>query len=81
MHKVKEMGSHLVISGGDPLKRDDLFEVLEYAKKIKLPVAVTPTTSPIATFEKIKRMKEAGIYALGVSLDGENVRLRTVLEE
>lgn len=70
MDEIKEIGSHLIISGGDPLKRDDLFEILEYAKKIKLPVAITPTTSPLATFEKIKKMKEKGIYALGISLDG-----------
>lgn len=70
--EIRQMGSHLVISGGDPLKRDDLFDILEYAKNIGLPVAVTPTTSPLATFEKIKKMKEAGIYALGVSLDGSN---------
>ncbi len=70
MDDIKDMGSHLVISGGDPLKREDLFELLEYAKNIKLPVAVTPTTSPLATYEKIKKMKELSIYALGISLDG-----------
>jgi len=68
---IKEMGSNLIISGGDPLKREDLFEILDYAKEIKLPVAVTPTTSPLATFEKIKKMKEKGIFSLGVSIDGD----------
>ncbi len=70
MDDIKGMGSHLIISGGDPLKRKDLFEILEYGKEIKLPTAVTPTTSPLADFEKIKKMKELGIYALGISLDG-----------
>jgi radical SAM protein len=70
--EIRQMGSHLVISGGDPLKREDLFDILEYTKNIRLPVAVTPTTSPLASFEKIRKMKEAGIYALGISLDGSN---------
>ncbi|MEO0301831.1 MAG: radical SAM protein [candidate division WOR-3 bacterium] len=70
MDDIKNMGSHLVISGGDPLKREDLFELLLYAKNIKLPVAVTPTTSPLATYENVKKMKELSIYALGISLDG-----------
>ena len=78
MKDIKEMGSHLVISGGDPLKREDLFELLEYAGEIKLPVSVTPTTSPLATFEKIKKMKEKGILALGVSLDGGDEKAQDI---
>ncbi|MBI2485552.1 MAG: radical SAM protein [Deltaproteobacteria bacterium] len=70
LRDVKELGSHLIISGGDPLKREDLFEILSYAKDLKIPVGVTPTTSHLATYHKIKKMKELGIYALGISLDG-----------
>lgn len=74
LRDVKEMGSHLIISGGDPLKREDLFEILSYARELKIPVGVTPTTSPLATYDKIKKMKELGIYALGISLDGATER-------
>lgn len=70
LREVKELGSHLIISGGDPLKRHDLFELLAYAQEINLTVGVTPTTSPLATFESIKKMKELGIFFLGISLDG-----------
>jgi radical SAM protein len=70
LRDVKELGSHLIISGGDPLKREDLFELLAYAKEIKLTVGVTPTTSPLATYESIKKMKDLGIFFLGISLDG-----------
>jgi len=70
LRDVKELGSHLIISGGDPLKRDDLFEILSCAKEIKLPFGVTPTTSPLATYQTIKKMKQLGIFALGISLDG-----------
>jgi AdoMet-dependent heme synthase len=71
---VKELGSHLIISGGDPLKRNDLFELLAYAQEINLTVGVTPTTSPLATFESIKKMKDLGIFFLGISLDGANAQ-------
>jgi len=74
LRDVKELGSHLIISGGDPLKRYDLFELLAYAQEIKLTAGVTPTTSPLATFESIKIMKELGIFFLGISLDGANAK-------
>lgn len=70
LREVKDLGSHFIVSGGDPLKRDDLFDILRYAKEIGVPTGVTPTTSPLATFEALKKMKDIGIFALGVSLDG-----------
>ena len=70
LRDVKKLGSHLIISGGDPLKREDLFDIISYARGIGIPVGVTPTTSPLATYEAIKMMKDLGIFALGISLDG-----------
>ena len=72
LRDVKKLGSHLIISGGDPLKREDLFDIISYSREIGTPVGVTPTTSPLATYEAMKRMKELGIFALGISLDGAN---------
>jgi radical SAM protein len=70
LRDVKKLGSHLIISGGDPLKREDLFDIISYAREIGIPVGVTPTTSPLATYDTLKRMKDLGIFALGISLDG-----------
>lgn len=70
--EIKNMGSNLIISGGDPLKREDIFEVLKYAKKINLPFGIAPTTSPLLNFDKIKKIKEIGAYAMSISLDGSN---------
>lgn len=69
---VKDLGSNLIVSGGDPLKREDIFEILEYAKKINLPFGIAPTTSPLLSFEKIKKIKDLGAYAISISLDGSN---------
>ncbi len=60
----------VVLTGGDPLKRADLFELIEYARGIGLQVALTPSATPLATVEALTRAKQAGVARLGVSLDG-----------
>ncbi len=53
-----------VITGGDPLKREDLFETIAYAKKIGLEPSVTPSATPLLTPEAIAKMKEHGVARL-----------------
>ncbi len=60
----------LVLTGGDPLKRPDLCEIIEYAFDSGLEVAVTPSATPLVTDEAIARMRDAGMARLAVSLDG-----------
>ncbi len=67
---IKSLGSNIIITGGDPLKREDIFEIIDYAKKINLSFGVAPTTSPLLDFEKIKKFKEYGAFAISISLDG-----------
>ncbi len=59
-----------VFTGGDPLKREDLFELIRYASEKGVKVAVTPSATPLLTREAIFKMKEAGLVRLGISLDG-----------
>jgi len=59
-----------VFTGGDPLKRPDLYELIRYAAGKGVHVAVTPSATPLLTRESIFQMKEAGIVRLGISLDG-----------
>ena len=59
-----------VFTGGDPLKRKDLFELIRYASSKDVQVAVTPSATPLLTREAIFKMKEAGLVRLGISLDG-----------
>lgn len=60
----------LVITGGDPLKRADLFELVEYAARKPLNVCVTPSATPLVTREALGRLRDAGLSCLAVSLDG-----------
>jgi AdoMet-dependent heme synthase len=58
-----------VITGGDPLKRDDLYDTIRYAKNAGLEPSVTPSATPLLTPEAITRMKENGVTRLAISLD------------
>lgn len=61
---------NMCFTGGDPLKRSDLFQLLEYAANKGMTVALTPSATPLATLDAFRRAKDAGVQALGVSLDG-----------
>jgi len=60
----------LVFTGGDPLKRADLFELIRHAVDRGLQLALTPSATPLATFEAFERARAAGVRRLGISLDG-----------
>ena len=59
-----------VFTGGDPLKRKDVFELIRYAAEKGVHVAVTPSATPLLTRDAIFKLKEAGVVRLGISLDG-----------
>ncbi len=63
---------HMVFTGGDPLKRTDLFELIRHAVASGLQVALTPSATPLATRDAFLKAKEAGVQAIGISLDGAN---------
>ena len=58
-----------VITGGDPLKRDDLYDTIQYAHDIGLEPSVTPSATPLLTPEAIAKMKTHGVKRLAISLD------------
>jgi radical SAM protein len=64
-----------VLTGGDPIKRPDLFELIEYAGSAGVRVSLTPSATPLLTREVIHRLKAAGLARLAVSLDGSNAEV------
>lgn len=58
-----------VITGGDPLKRDDVYDMIRYAKSAGLEPSVTPSATPLLTPEAIRKMKDNGVTRLAISLD------------
>ena len=67
-----ERPPHVVITGGDPLRRPDLFDLLSYGRGLGLPISVTPAGTKRLTSQVIKHLKEAGVSGLALSLDGSN---------
>ena len=59
-----------VFTGGDPLKRPDVYDLIHYAASKGVQVALTPSATPLLTREAIFKLKEAGLVRLGISLDG-----------
>jgi len=58
-----------VITGGDPLKRDDVYDMIAYAKNAGLEPSVTPSATPLLTPDAIAKMKAHGVARLAISLD------------
>ena len=59
-----------VLTGGDPLKRPDLFELIGHARTMGVRVSLTPSATPLLTREMVVRLKQAGLARLAVSMDG-----------
>src|SRR5207248_1562755 len=59
-----------VLTGGDPIKRPDLFELIGHARKVGVRVSLTPSATPLLTRDIVFRLKEAGLARLAVSMDG-----------
>ncbi len=68
--QLKKWNPILIVTGGDPLMRRDLFEILEYADGMRIAIAFSGTK--LATEEKLKRFYDLGIARIAVSIDGSN---------
>jgi len=58
----------LILSGGEPLLREDLFEMIEYATGKNLRV-VLATNGTLLNPELVKKLKKSGVRRVSVSLD------------
>ena len=59
-----------VLTGGDPLKRPDIHELVQYAHQRGVHTSMTPSATPLLTKEAIAGLKQDGLARLAVSLDG-----------
>lgn len=60
----------LVLTGGDPMKRPDLAELVGYANSHDVPVAFSPSATPLLTPKALRELSAAGLRAISLSLDG-----------
>jgi len=59
----------LIFTGGDPMLRPDLFELIAYATERGLRCSLTPTATALPTKERLEKVRDAGIRRIALSLD------------
>lgn len=60
----------LVLTGGDPFKRRDLFTIIERSVSLGMETAITPSATPLLTRRAVEKLKASGIARMAISLDG-----------
>jgi radical SAM protein len=71
--RVREFGDPpplLVLTGGDPLRRPDIVELVAYGTSRGLSVSLTPSGTAAVTGAKLYALQQAGLARVAVSLDG-----------
>lgn len=63
-------GQLVVLSGGDPLVRDDVVELVEYGTDRGLGMTLTPSGTSSLTTDRIEALADAGLRRMALSLDG-----------
>jgi len=67
--EIKKAGFKIMIfSGGEPLMRPDIFELVEHAGKLGLR-PVFGTNGTLITRDVARKLKELGVMGMGISLD------------
>jgi radical SAM protein len=62
----------LILTGGDPLARRDLYELIDEARSLGIGVSITPAATEALTRDVLVRLKQHGVEAMGLSLDGSS---------
>lgn len=65
----------LIFTGGDPMMRRDLFDLIAYATEKGLRCSLTPTATALPTKERLEKAKEAGIRRIALSLDAPSPKV------
>lgn len=65
----------LVFTGGDPLMREDVFDIAAYAVGKGVRVSMTPSATPNVTKEAIEKAKDVGLSRWAFSLDGPTAEI------
>lgn len=77
INDLAEFGSPVfVITGGDPMKRPDLEDMICYAaKERRLRTSLTPSATPLVTRSRLREIRNCGLARIALSLDGPNAAI------
>lgn len=84
LHQIAAFGKpspHLVFTGGDPLRRADLFDLIDEARALGINVSITPSATADLTIEVLTKLKAQGIDSFGLSLDGSTAARHEAVRE
>jgi radical SAM protein len=63
-------GQLVVLSGGDPLARDDVVDLVDYGTDLGLRMTLTPSGTTSLTRDRVDALADAGLRRIALSLDG-----------
>ena len=71
LDEIRSFGDPLMVfTGGDPLKRPDLFDLIRHSAGLGLRTNVTPSATPLLTASAIDKFKRNGVSRMAISVDG-----------
>jgi radical SAM protein len=65
-----EPAPHVIFTGGDPLQRPDLLDLIRHGVSRRLRIAIAPSATTALTRPVIDELRAAGVEAISLSLDG-----------
>jgi radical SAM protein len=75
LQQIRAFGNplpHLILTGGDPMMRADVYELIDEAVSLGIEVSITPAATQNLTREVIEKLQAHKIQSLGLSLDGSD---------
>ncbi len=73
LEQVRAFGNPMMVfTGGDPLKRPDLFDLIARSVELGLRTNVSPSATPLLTTAAIDEFKRLGVARMAISIDGAN---------
>lgn len=70
LRQVAAMGTPIVVlTGGDPLQRDDLEELIAAGRDLGLRMATIPAATPRLTRDRLASLRDAGVDQVALSID------------
>ncbi len=78
--QVAEMGTPIcVLTGGDPLQREDLEDLIRHGVSKGLRMATIPAATPRLTRARLQSLKDAGVAQIAFSLDAASADVHDTL--
>jgi MoaA/NifB/PqqE/SkfB family radical SAM enzyme len=74
-----ECKPHIILTGGDPLKRRDFFNIVKHTVDLGLPCLVAPSATALLTPEVITDLASLRVDAMSLSLDGSTPAIHDTL--